>query len=211
MNDEDIRNETDGKLEDDVDALFKLPLAEFTRARNDLAARLKRDGRADDANLVKALAKPSVSAWAANQLHWKHQEAFDRLLAAGQRIRQAQAAGTTGSIADMRESLDARREALSQLSDLAGVLLRDAGHNAAPDTIHRIPTTLEALSAYAKLSGGPTPGRLTQDVDPPGFASLASLISGTGTTESHSELIGVAPSQKSGSAAKKTMQTASSA
>ena len=46
------RKETDtkGKLEDDVDALFRLPLSEFTGARNTLAAQLKksvgRGGRA---------------------------------------------------------------------------------------------------------------------------------------------------------------------
>jgi len=160
--DEGIGNHTEGKLEDDVDALFKLPLADFIGARNNLAARLKRGGRADDANLVKALAKPSVSAWAVNQLYWKHRDAFDRLLATSQRFRQAQTSGTAGSIADMRESLDARREALSHLSDLATVLLRDAGHNPTPDTIHRITTTLEAVSAHPTPYDGPTPGRLTQ-------------------------------------------------
>ena len=36
------RKETDtkGKLEDDVDALFKLPFPEFTAARNTLASRV---------------------------------------------------------------------------------------------------------------------------------------------------------------------------
>jgi hypothetical protein len=34
--------DTKRKLEDDVDALFRLPLAEFTAARNTLAARLKK-------------------------------------------------------------------------------------------------------------------------------------------------------------------------
>ena len=33
------------KLEDEIDALFTLPLAEFTGARNTLAARLKKEGR----------------------------------------------------------------------------------------------------------------------------------------------------------------------
>jgi len=41
--DEGIESEKSGNLEDHVDALFKLPLAEFTGARNDLAARLKRE------------------------------------------------------------------------------------------------------------------------------------------------------------------------
>jgi len=58
-----------GKLNDDVDELFKLPLAEFIDARNSLAKQLKQSGRTDDANLVKTLAKPSVSAWTVNQLY----------------------------------------------------------------------------------------------------------------------------------------------
>lgn len=191
--DEEVLRDTEGKLDDDIDALFKLALPEFTGARNDLAARLKREGRANDANLVKALAKPSVSAWAVNQLYWKHREAFDRLLATSQHIRQAQSSQTAGRIADMRGSLDARSEALTQLTDLATVLLRDAGNSPTPDTLHRITTTLEALSAYATLSGGPTHGRLTQDVDPPGFGSLASLIPGTDRTKGK-----VTPSQVGG-------------
>src|SRR5258705_12992292 len=111
MDDEGIGSETKWKLDDDVDALFKLPLAEFIGARNDLVARLKRAGRADDANLVKALAKPSISAWAVNQLHWTHREALDRLLVTGQRFRQAQTSNTTGRIAYMRSSLENRPEA----------------------------------------------------------------------------------------------------
>ena len=171
---------TSGKLNDDVDELFKLPLAEFTDARNTLAKQLKLNGRANDANLVKSLTKPSVSAWTVNQLYWHHREEFDTLLAAGQRFRKAQ---TSGKIADMRGSLEARREALSELSDLATSLLQDAGHSATPDTIHRITTTLEAISAYASLSDGPTPGRLSQDVDPPGFESLASFVPSAGGTK----------------------------
>jgi len=161
---------TKRKLKDDVDELFKLPLSEFIGARNALAARLKQSGRANDANLVKTLAKPSVSAWTVNQLYWNHRAAFDKLLAAGQRLR--------GKVADVRGALDARREALLHLADLATSLLRDAGHNPTQDMIRRVTTTLEALSA---LSDGRTLGRLTQDVDPPGFESLASFIPGAGS------------------------------
>jgi len=182
---ERIGSETRGKLEDDVDALFKLPLAEFTGARNKLAAWLKQSGHANDATLVKALGKPSISAWAVNQLYWKHREPFDKLLAAGQRFRQSHASGLTGTVADMRGSLNAQRDVLSQLSDLAASLLRDSGHSPTPEMLRRITTTLEALSALASLSDGPTPGRLTDDVDPPGFEALASLVPGSpkGTKE----------------------------
>jgi DNA repair exonuclease SbcCD ATPase subunit len=83
----------------------------------------------------------------------------------------------------MRDSLDARREALTNLSDLATELLLAAGHNPTPDMLRRIVATVEAISAYALLPNGPTPGRLTHDVDPPSFASLASLMSGPSAVE----------------------------
>jgi len=174
------RGETKSNLDDDLDALFRLPLAEFTAARNTLAGQLKKSGSANEAEFVKSLAKPSVTAWAVNQLYWNHRNAFDRLIATGERFRQVQTSRTARKIADMREALDARREELSNLSDFATALLRDAGHNPSPDTIHRITTTLEAMSAYASQPDGPRPGRLTQDVDPPGFESLDSFVPSMG-------------------------------
>src|SRR5688572_23945205 len=64
----------------DVEALYRLPLAEFTAARNALAARAKKAG--GDADAIKGLVKPSISAWAVNQLFWRHRQDFDRLMAA---------------------------------------------------------------------------------------------------------------------------------
>jgi hypothetical protein len=204
-------SETRIELEADVDALFRLPLAEFTGARNTLAARLKKSGHGDEAIRVKTLAKPSVSAWAVNQLYWNHREAFDRLIESGERFHKAQGSRGSGKIADMRTALAARREALAQLSDLATALLRDAGPNPGqsptPDTVHRITTTLEAMSAYASRTDARhsgRPGRLTHDIDPPGFESFASLIPGAGVTKPTGEPARFTPSQKSRSAATNT-------
>ena len=166
------------KLEDEIDALFTLSLAEFTSVRNTLAARLKKEKRTDEADRVKLLAKPPISAWAVNQLYWSHRDEFEQLIATGKRFHSAQASRSAAKAANMRDSLDERRQALVGLSELATELLQDAGHNPSQDTLRRITTTLEALSAYALLPDGPTPGRLTQDVDPPSFELLASLISG---------------------------------
>jgi hypothetical protein len=201
----DIGSVTTGKLNAEVDELFKLPLAEFTGARNALAARLKQSGRANDANLVKTLSKPPISAWTVNQLYWNHRKAFEALLAAGQRIRKAQTSGLAGKA--MRESLDARREALVHLSDLATSLLTEAGHNPGLDTIRRVTTTLEALSALGSLEDGPTPGRLSQDVDPPGFESLASFMAGAFTTKAGAGRSAAEPARsasKSASAGKRS-------
>ncbi|MFY9619294.1 MAG: hypothetical protein WAQ99_05740 [Pyrinomonadaceae bacterium] len=188
------------RREDPIDALFKLPLTEFIGARKKLAAQLKKDGNADEAERVKALAKPPVSAWSVNQLYWTHREAFDELLATGQRFRKAQ---TSGKMANMREALDGRREALSQLSDLATEILRDAGHNPSLDTLRRITTTLEALSSYETLSEELTPGRLTQDVDPPGFDSFGSFVPSAGIAKRAPDPPKVSPAKKSVAASSK--------
>src|ERR1044071_4645908 len=150
--------------------------------RNTLAARLKKEKRSDEAERVKWLTKPPVSAWAVNQLYWNYRDEFEQLMATGKRFHSAQASRSAAKVANMRDSLEARRQSLVELSDLATELLRDAGHNPSQDTLRRITTTLEALSTYALLPDGPTPGRLTQDVDPPSFELLASLISGGAST-----------------------------
>lgn len=107
----------------DVDALFKLPLGEFTAARNALVARLRKDGRQAEANAAKALSKPSISAWVANQLYWHHRAAFDRLIEAGESLRRAQGQQMPGSSA--RERVDARRAAIAELAGIAANILRD--------------------------------------------------------------------------------------
>jgi chemotaxis protein histidine kinase CheA len=196
------------KLDDDIDALFKLPLTEFVGARKALVARLKQNGFVSEAEGVKALAKPSISAWTVNQLYWRHREVFDELIATGQRFRKAQA---TGKMLNMREALDARREALSHLSDLATEALRDAGHNPSLDTLRRIGTTLEALSAATSLSDRPTLGRLTHDIDPPGFDSFGSFTPSPGTTKRAAEPLPVSPSKKVVTASKKAQGSTAAA
>jgi hypothetical protein len=195
------------KLNDEVDRLFKLPLSEFIGARKSLIARLKKSGDKDEAQSVNALTKPSVSAWTVNQLYWSHRAEFDELIATGQRFRKAQ---TSGKVANMREALDARREALANLSDLATEILRDAGHNPSLDTLRRITATLEALSA-STTSEGPIPGRLTQDVDPPGFDSFGSFTPSPVTTRRPTEPPRASPQKKSTGPKENQQKTATAA
>jgi len=168
-------------VQDDLDALFALPLTAFTAARNALATRLKKAGEIADAERIKSLAKPSVAAWAVNQLFWKHRIAFDRLLDAGERFRNAQTAQLAGKSADLRAPLEARRAALAELSTHAAKILAEGGSAATPDTMRRVTTTLEALSTYAGIPDTPLPGRLVDDVQPPGFEALAALVPRVGS------------------------------
>lgn len=160
----------------EMDALFRLPLAEFTSARNALAARLKKAGRSVEAEEVKSLAKPSAPAWVVNQLYWKNPKAIDQLIAATERVRKAQ----MGQIknADVRELLNEKKRIMAELMERASPLLEGAGHAATPVALRRVSATLEALAVWGKAEGAPKAGRLTVDLDPPGFDALAAVMSG---------------------------------
>jgi hypothetical protein len=153
-------------MADEIDALFKLPLGEFTPARNALAARLKKAGKQALADEVKALPKPSVPAWVVNQIYWRHREPFDCLIEAGERFRDS---------GGMREHIEARRNAQAALVPIAADILHDAGYSDARNMLRRVTTTLEALSTYGSLPDAPRAGRLTAELEPPGFDLLAGL------------------------------------
>ena len=166
----------DPNIDAEIDSLFQLPLAEFTGARNELAKRLKSEGRTSDAERVKALAKPPAPAWAVNQLYWQDRKAIERLLAAGARVRKVQ----TGQLknADLRALIDEKKQMTAALLAKASAILEEGGHAASPDAMRRVSATLESLAAWGDMDGVPEAGRLTADLDPPGFDALAALMGG---------------------------------
>ena len=163
-------------LDAEIDALFRLPLAEFASARNTLAARLKKLGRAIDAERVKSLAKPPAPAWAVNQLYWQNPRAIDQLIGVTERVRKAQTGRTKN--ADLRELLSEKKQMMAGLMEKASPILSAAGHAASPATMRRVSATLEALAVWGKTEGAPEAGRLTADLDPPGFEALAAVMGG---------------------------------
>jgi len=163
-------------LDAEIDPLFQLSLADFTGARNALAARLKKEGRAVQAERVKTLIKPPAPAWAVNQLYWQDPRSFDTLLTAGERLRRAQ----TGKLkdVDLRVLLDDKKQLMAALLARAAAILAADGHAASVDMMRRVSTTLESLAAWGEREGVPTAGRLTADLEPPGFDTLAELMGG---------------------------------
>ena len=57
-------------LESAIDDLYQLPLEAFVAERNALATAVRKAGDRAAADRVKALAKPSATAWAVNQAWW---------------------------------------------------------------------------------------------------------------------------------------------
>ena len=76
-----------------ADLLYGLPLDEFTPARNAAAKELRDRGLGAEAEAVKALAKPTVAAWAVNQLTRRRHADLDEFLEAAAAARDAQLGG----------------------------------------------------------------------------------------------------------------------
>jgi hypothetical protein len=70
-------------------ALYRLPLEEFVAARDQLARQLRAAGDRDGARPVAGLRRPSISAWAANQLAHAAPNAMAELPDAGAALQQA--------------------------------------------------------------------------------------------------------------------------
>src|SRR5947207_10900880 len=152
------------RLETDIDQLYQLPLEEFTAARNSLA----RTAGAQAAD-VRQLAKPSIAAWAVNQIYWKRRDVYDALIEASAALRKAHKAILGGRRADLREPAHAHDEALDAALKAALAILEETGNPATDATRQAMLTTLRALPS------GEPPGRLTGALLPGGFEMLEGL------------------------------------
>jgi hypothetical protein len=152
------------RLETDIDRLYQLPLDEFTAARNALA-RTAGDEAAD----VRQLAKPSLPAWAVNQLYWKTRGLYDALIEASAALRKTHKTILAGGRADLREPSRAHEDALEAALKGALAVLQEAGHPATDTTRQGVLTTLRALPTNEP------PGRLTETLQPGGFEMLQGL------------------------------------
>ena len=153
-------------LEATIDDLYRLPLNEFTGARNALAKSLN----SGDALRVRALAKPTVVPWAVNQVYWHARGTHDRLMTSGERLRAAQIAALEGRPADVRAASDAHRRAIGDAVAEAERLAAPAGIKPGTDALAR---TFEALSLATHAPE--SPGRLTGALQPAGFEALTGI------------------------------------
>jgi hypothetical protein len=160
-----------GETLDEIDELFALPLDEFTPARNALAKRLKQDGDADAAEQIRALGKPTVAAWAVNQLARRDPEAVRSLLNVAARLRSAQERSLQGErVADeLRAAQAEEREAIRVLTRGAEQVLRAAERPASGTTLERVASLLRAAAVGEPGRTALREGRLTGDVEVSGF------------------------------------------
>jgi hypothetical protein len=155
---------------DHLDRLYGLGLEEFTPARDRLAIELREGGDREEAARVKKLRKPSVSAWAVNQLVRKHSKKVQELLAVGDEVRSALSGGKA---ADVRQITERRRKAVDRLLDLAEDILVQAGHSASRPTLDKVGDTLMAATMDAGAADTVRAGLLERELAPQsGFEAM---------------------------------------
>jgi hypothetical protein len=142
-------------LEAELDRLYDLPLNEFVGARDELAKQLRGDGRREEAEQIKGLRKPSVAAWLVN---------------AGDTLRKAQVEASE----DFAEARRDEQRALQRLAEGAREIASREGTGQA--TVAQATQTLRAASLTDEGRELLKRGRLTEELEPPGFEALTGLV-----------------------------------
>ncbi len=131
------------KLDSRTDELYKLPLDEFTKARNALAKTLSGNDKAS----VASLAKPSVAMWAVNQLYWQDAPTYNALVNASEKLRAAHRAALNGRKVETRTPDELHRTTLEKayakavaIAEKRGASLTDAVRDAVRRTLAALPT-----------------------------------------------------------------------
>jgi hypothetical protein len=150
-------------FESELDRLYQLPLNEFTSARDELAKRLRAQGEGERAQEIKTLRKPTAAVWLVNQLARERPLDVQRLLKAGESLTKSQAS----------EARQAEQHALEQLAKGAREIAERSGIGSA--ALGKATETLRAASLTAEGRELLKRGRLTEELEPPGFEALAGL------------------------------------
>lgn len=127
-----------------VDELYGAPLEEFIPLRDQRAKELRKADR-ESAGAIKKLRKPTVSAWAVNQLSRRSRDELDALLAAGEALREGK---------DIRAAAREEREAVERLVDLA--------RPASDATLDDVRSTLHAVASDDEVRDLVSRGVLTE-------------------------------------------------
>lgn len=130
---------------------------------------------------MKKLAKPSVPVWTANQLARREPGEVRALLRSAEELRKAQQRALSGKGAsELRDRLGQQRQAVRALARLGRDILAEEGRSVSDAIVDRIAKTLDA----AALDDGSRfllrAGRLTAELEPPGFDALAGMTTAAG-------------------------------
>jgi hypothetical protein len=164
----------------DVDDLYGLPLDRFVPERNALAREIRKAGDRERADEVAALKKPSVAAWAVNQLVRTQRKAIAALLDAGDALRSAQddVLAGRGDAQSLRAAVDGERKAVEALTDAVRGLLSSEGEELSDTMVERVSDTLHAAALDDDAREQVTGGHLERELRHVGLGGLGALGGG---------------------------------
>ena len=176
-----------------ADALYALPLDEFTPARDAKAKELKGDPDGKElAAAVKKLKKPSVAAWVVDLFVRRESEQVDQVIAVGDALREAQQ-GMDG--AELRALTRQRRQLTSAVTQQARSIAHDEGLKVTDAVADQVEATLTAAlldprCAQAVRSGLLTASLASTGVDEVDVAAAVAVpealgFAATATTTAH--------------------------
>jgi hypothetical protein len=160
----------------EIDRLYALPLEEFTRERDEVAKRLRKEGDRTAADAVKALKKPSVAAWAVNQVRRDRPEDVRNLLEVTEELHRVYAGlSSAGARERLGEAADMQRDLIRSLVRCAEELLEAGGHGANEQTLNKVADTLRAAALDEELREQVSAGRVVKEQRAAGLGPLESL------------------------------------
>jgi hypothetical protein len=161
------------------DELYGLPLEEFTAARTRYEKEAKAAGDREGAARIHSLAKPSVTAWLANQLVRSHRDELGPLLELGGALRDA----THNLDGDQLRSLSRQQHQLVYaLVQQARQLAHAAGRSVSEDAVRGLDDTLRAALADEQAARLLLAGRLTDALHSSEFDAGFGFGTGSGTS-----------------------------
>ena len=162
--------------DEELDELYGAPLSDFVSARNELARRLRSEGKKEEADEVAALKKPAVAVWVVNQLARRQRGDVDRLLDVGHRLRAAHGESDPEKARKAFDSArEAEREALARLTKATADLLKEEQGTASQAMFDRVVSTLRAAAVTEEGRELLARGRLTEELTTTGFELAAGL------------------------------------
>jgi hypothetical protein len=162
-------------LEHATDELYGADLDEFVAERTRLAKELRDAGDGEGGQALAKLRKPSVAAWALNQLARRHRRDVDLLLDAGHRLREAQAGALAGADREaFEQARKTERDALARLTRAAEDLLKERG-SASAATLNQIGESLRTAAISDEGRELLARGCFVQPLEAQGFDVLGQL------------------------------------
>ena len=150
----------------DAEDLYRLAPEDFTAARDGAAKQARSDGDRERAATLKALRRPTVSAWLLNTLVHSEPQLVEQLLELGPGLAQAQAGRDAAALRALGEQ---RRQLVGAVVDRA-VTLADRTVTAA--VRDEVASTLEAALADPASADAVRSGRLVRALSYAGFGEV---------------------------------------